>query len=627
MNKEIPIILDKFVETEFGTGCVKITPAHDMNDYQIGIKHKLEIIEVFDNTGKMKNLFSEYQGLDILDARKKIVEKLKEINALVKIEPYTHNVGKCYRCNKTIEPMISEQWFVKMDELAIPAIKAVKNGETKFIPQMFEKTYFNWLENIEDWCISRQLWWGHEIPVYYCNNCQTINISEIEPEKCINCGCNKFIKDKDTLDTWFSSALWPFSTLGWPEDTEDFKMFFPTNTLVTGYDIIFFWVVRMMFSSLEQTGKVPFKDLLVHGIVRDSQGKKMSKSLGNGIDPLEIIDKYGADALRFSLMIGITIGNDMKFMEEKLLQAGNFANKIWNAAKFVLMNLEDYEPIQNIRTQELKLEDKWILSKINNLTEEVNKNFDNYDLGIALEKIYNFIWNEFCDWYIEIVKVRLYNKEDNTRCFAQYTLNKVLENSLKLLHPYMPFITEEIYQKLYNKDESIMISKFPNFEQKLNFEESEQTLEEIKEFITKIRNIRTNMNVHPVKKSKLIIINNKFKNKIKESEGFIKKLGFANEIILQDKKENISKDAISILTNNIEAYIPFTDLIDIEEEIKRLEGEKNKILIEKQKTMKMLSNKGFMLKAPVEKIKEENEKLEKFNEILNSINERLEKLK
>jgi len=430
MNKEIPIIADEFVEKEFGTGCVKITPAHDPNDYQAGLTHNLEIIEVFDEDFKMNDLVPEYKGLDMYEARKLIVEKLEELGVLVKIEPYMHNVSKHDRCGCTVEPKVSDQWFVAMKELAKPAIEAVKTGKTRFVPTKFEKTYYNWLENIQDWCISRQLWWGHQIPAYYCKECGEINVDIEKPEKCSRCGSENLEQDPDTLDTWFSSALWPFSTLGWPEETEDYKTFFPTNTLVTGYDIIFFWVVRMMFSSLEQTGEVPFKDVFIHGIVRDSQGRKMSKSLGNGIDPLDIIEKYGTDSLRYSLISGTSAGNDMRFMPEKLEAAGNFGNKIWNAAKFVLMNLEDADEEllkSKLNVSELKLEDKWIISKLNTLAKEVKVNIDNYDLGVALDKIYTFIWNEFCDWYIEIVKTRLYDKEDKTRKAAQWVLNKVLE--------------------------------------------------------------------------------------------------------------------------------------------------------------------------------------------------------
>ena len=625
MNKEIPIIADEFVEMDFGTGCVKITPAHDPNDYQAALSHNLEIIQVFDENFKMGDLCEEYKGMDLLEAREAIVNKLKELGNLVKIEDYVHNVGKHDRCKSTIEPKISDQWFVSMKEMAKPAIEAVKNGDTRFIPQKFEKTYFNWLNNIQDWCISRQIWWGHQIPAYYCDECGHINVDITKPEKCEKCGSTKLTQDPDTLDTWFSSALWPFSTLGWPEETEDFKTFFPTNTLVTGYDIIFFWVVRMMFSSLEQTGKVPFKDVLMHGIVRDSQGRKMSKSLGNGIDPLEIIDKYSADALRFSLISGTTAGNDMRFMPEKLEAASNFANKVWNAAKFVLMNLEDYD--NNNEKIELCIEDKCILSKLNTLITEVKVNMDNYDLGVALDKIYTFIWNEFCDWYIEIAKTRLYNKENTTRKTAQYVLNKVLGDSLELLHPFMPFVTEKIYKELYNNDESIMISTYPEYSKDLEFKDEEQAVEELKEVITGIRNARAKMNVHPSKKSKLIFVTKKYADIIKESEEFLKKLGFGEEIEIRENKENIPQNAVSIVSSNLELFIPFEDLVDIKEEIERLEKEKAKVLVEKEKTDKMLSNPGFVAKAPAAKVEEEKEKQAKFNEMIKTIEERIQGLK
>ena len=625
MNKEIPIIADEFVEMEFGTGCVKITPAHDPNDYQAGISHNLEIIEVFDEDFKMNDLVPEYNGLDMYEAREKIVQKLEELGNLVKIEDYTHNVGKHDRCKSTIEPKISDQWFVAMKTLAKPAIEAVKKGDTKFVPQKFEKTYFNWLENIQDWCISRQIWWGHQIPAYYCQNCGQINVDIEKPEKCEKCGSTNLTQDPDTLDTWFSSALWPFSTLGWPENTDDLKTFYPTNTLVTGYDIIFFWVVRMMFSSLEQTGEVPFKDVFIHGIVRDSQGRKMSKSLGNGIDPLEIIDKYSADALRFSLISGTSSGNDMRFMPEKLESASNFANKVWNAAKFVLMNLDDYD--NNVNDINFMVEDKWILSKLNTLIAEVKVNMDNYDLGVALDKIYGFIWNEFCDWYIEIVKPRLYNKEGKTRKTAQYVLNKVLSDSLKLLHPFMPFVTEKIYKELYNNDESIMIAEYPKYEKDLEFKEEENAVEELKDVITGIRNVRAKMNVHPSKKSKLIFVTKKYENVIKESEDFLKKLGFSEEIEVKETKENIPQNAVNVVAKGLEVFMPFEDLVDTREEIERLEKEKAKILVEKEKTDKMLSNEGFIAKAPASKVEEEKEKQAKFNEMIETIEERIKGLK
>ena len=624
MNKEIPIIADRFVDKEFGTGCVKITPAHDPNDYQAGLSHGLEIIEVFDESSIMNDLVPEYKGLKSIEARKLIVEKLKEIGALVKIEDYNHNVGKCYRCHTTIEPRISDQWFVSMKELAKPAIEAVKNDDITFVPKRYEKNYFHWMENIQDWCISSQLWWGHRIPAYYCQDCGEINVAKEKPHTCKKCGSENLKQDEDTLDTWFSSALWPFSTLGWPEETEDYKTFFPTNVLVTGYDIITFWVSRMITSSLELTGKNPFKDVLIHGIVRDSQGRKMSKSLGNGIDPIEIIEKYGADSLRFSLIQGTTPGNDIRYMPEKLDQASNFANKLWNASKFVLMNLEDYDG--NVYEDNLCYEDKWILSKLNTLVQEVSNNIEKYDLGVASQKIYDFIWNEFCDWYIEIVKLRLYDKENKTRKSAQYVLNKVLCDALKLLHPIMPFITEEIYTKLYNEDESIMISNWPKYEEKYNFKDEEQKIEKIKEIIIGIRNIRNNMNVHPSKKSKLVFVTEEYRNVIENSKTFLEKLGFANEIIVQNNKDGIDSNAISILLDGIETYIPFEELVDLEAEKQRLQEEKQKLIYEVERCEKMLSNPGFVNKAPEAKVNAEKEKLEKYKAMLENTEERLKNL-
>ncbi len=624
MNKEIPIVADDFVEKEFGTGAVKLTPAHDPNDYAASQRHNLEIIEVFDENWKMGNLVPEYKGLDIYEARKRIVEKLQEIGALVKIEDYTHNVGKCYRCHHTIEPKISEQWFVKMKPLAEPAIKAVKDGKTRFIPERFDKIYYNWMDNIQDWCISRQLWWGHRIPAYYCTKCNNIMVTESIPHKCEKCGNTEFTQDEDTLDTWFSSALWPFSTLGWPEQTEDLKYFYPTSTLVTGYDIIFFWVARMIFSAIEHTGEVPFKDVFIHGIVRDSLGRKMSKSLGNGIDPLEIIEKYGTDALRFSLVLGISPGNDIRYMPEKLESAANFANKLWNASKFVLGNLEEID--YDTMPQKLCYEDKWILSKLNKLIKETTINLNNYDLGVWTQKVYDFIWGEFCDWYIEMVKPRLYDKENKTREAAQYTLNKVLGDSLKLLHPIMPFITEEIYTKLYNNDESIMISSWPKYSEEFNFAKEEKQIEKIKQIIIGIRNIRTNMNVHPAKKSTLIFVTENDEEMIINSQEFIKKLGFADKIIVQGNKNNIPQNAMSVLSEELEVYLPFDELVDIEEEKKRLQGEKQKLEAEVERASKMLSNPGFVNKAPENKIKEEKEKLEKYKQMLENVEERLSKL-
>jgi len=629
MEKEIPIIADDFVEKEFGTGAVKLTPAHDPNDYIAGQKHNLEIIEVFDEHFKMGNLVPELEGMDLLEARKKIVEVLDKQGDLVKTEEYTHNVGKCYRCHNTIEPKISEQWFVKMEPLAKPANEAVRKGDIRFVPSKYDKTYFSWMDNVKDWCISRQLWWGHRIPAYYCDDCKNIMVSSENPKQCTGCGSEHIHQDEDTLDTWFSAALWPFSTLGWPEETEDLKTFYPTSVLVTGYDIIFFWVARMIFSGFEHAGREPFKDVLIHGIVRDSQGRKMSKSLGNGIDPLEIINEYGTDALRFSLVHGISSGNDIRYMPEKLEVASNFANKLWNASKFVLGNMEDIDE-NKIHTDELPenltYEDKWILSKLNHMIKEISNNLDNYDIGVALQKIYEFIWNEFCDWYIEMVKPRLYDENCDTKVAALWTLNKVLGDSLKLLHPTMPFITEEIYGKLYNDGKSIMISKWPKYSDKIHFEKEENQIEELKEVIVGIRNLRTNINAHPSKKTKLIFVTKQGRKMLQNTDGIIKKLGFSNEIEIQEEKTNIPQNAMSVLTSNMEVFIPFEDLVDLEVERERLKGEIKKLESEVQRGQKMLSNPGFVNKAPAQKIEEEKQKLAKYEEQLKANKERLKSI-
>ena len=641
MNKEIPIIADRFVETEFGTGCVKITPAHDMNDYQAGLRHNLEIIEVFDDNFKMGNLVTEYEGMNLLEAREKIVEKLKELGAIVKIEDLTHNVGKCERCKTTIEPKISDQWFVKMEELAKPAIKAIEDEEIKFVPKKYEKMYFNWMNNIQDWCISRQLWWGHRIPAYYCDDCGHITVSRENVNECEKCNSKNIRQDEDTLDTWFSSALWPFSTLGWPNtESEDYKTFFPTNVLVTAYDIITFWVSRMIVSSLELTKENPFKDVLIHGIVRDSQGRKMSKTLGNGVDPLEIIEKYGADSLRFSVLSGTTMGNDIRYMPEKLEQASNFANKIWNAAKFITNSLEDdnkiidfYNKVYNSNKKEfnseyLKIEDKWILSKLNTLIKDVTKLIEDYDLGIAIDKIYNFIWNEFCDWYIEICKTRIYSENLEERVQVNFVLDYVLRNALKLLHPFMPFVTTEIYSKLVHYDDiNLMVSAWPEYNELNQFKLEEDTVEKLKDIIVDIRNTRANMNVHPSKKTKLIFVTSEYEEAIKQANEFLIKLGFATDIEIKNEKNGIPGNAIAILKDGIELYIPFEELVDIKEEIKRLEVEISKLESEVARCNKMLSNPGFINKAPESKINEEKEKLAKYEEMLNASKERLEKIR
>ncbi|MCI9039431.1 MAG: valine--tRNA ligase [Clostridia bacterium] len=635
MDKEIPIIADEFVETEFGTGVVKLTPAHDPNDYSAAIKHNLEIIEVFDENFKMGNLVSEYQGMELLEARQKIVERLKKEGYLIKVEDYTHNVGKCYRCHHTIEPHISEQWFVKMEPLAKPAIEAVKNKEIRFVPERYEKTYFNWMENIQDWCISRQIWWGHKIPAYYCEDCEEIMVSEQEPQKCTKCGSNHLKQDEDTLDTWFSSALWPFSTLGWPDKTEDFEYFYPTSTLVTGYDIIFFWVARMIFSALEHTGKPPFKDVFIHGIVRDSQGRKMSKSLGNGIDPLEIIDQYGTDALRFSLVLGISAGNDIRYMPEKLEQASNFANKVWNAAKFVSSNLADeqkvrdfcYEAFEKNKAYDpacFRLEDKWILNKFDKLVVDVTKNMENYDLGIALDKIYSFIWNEFCDWYIEMVKHRIYSEDEKIKVPVSDVLSHILASSLKLLHPFMPFITEKIYSHLIVfGTEDLIVAKWPDTREKFIFDKEEEFVEKLKKLIVEIRNVRATRNIHPSKKSELILVTTKYEKEVNEAEEILLKLGFGTKVTIQKDRTQLPENAIAIMQEDIELYMPLEDLVDLEEEKKRLQEEKIKLEAEVARGQKMLSNPGFVNKAPEAKINEEKTKLAKYEEMLAKVEERL----
>ena len=624
MNKEIPIVADPFVEMEFGTGCVKLTPCHDPNDYQSGIKNNLEFVEVFSDDLMMHPLIPEVEGKTTMEARDIVVDLLDKQGYLLKIEDYTHNVAKCERCKTTIEPYISDQWFVKMSELAKPAIECVRNGDTRFIPNKYDKTYFNWMENIQDWCISRQLYWGHRIPAYYCDECGEIHVAKSMPQKCSKCGCEHLTQDPDTLDTWFSSALWPFSTLGWPNETEDLKTFYPTNTLVTGYEIIPLWVSRMIFSGLEYVGKKPFSDVIIHGMVRDDQGRKMSKTLGNGVDPLDVIAEYGTDALRFSLILGITFGNDIRYIPAKVEQGSNFANKLWNASKFVLMNLEGFTG--DYDKSKLCAEDKWILSKINTLAKEISQNVDNYDLGVACQRIYDFIWNEFCDWYIELVKPRLYDENCATRTEAQFTLYTVLINSLKMLHPIMPFVTEEIYNELPNTEDSIMITAFPEYTDEFAFEDEEAKIEMLKELIVGIRNIRNNMNVHPSKKSELIFVTTKYNDLIEASIAFLEKLGFANKIIIQDSKDGIDPNAISIIAQDLELYIPFNDLVDIAAEIERLTKEKETAQSELNRAQGMLSNEKFVSKAPEKLIAGEKEKVAKYTEMIEKIDERLKEL-
>ncbi len=638
MNKEIPIIADEFVDKEFGTGCVKITPAHDPNDYKAGLAHNLEIVEVFDDSSIMGDLVPEYKGMKTTEARKHIVEKLEELGALVKIEDYMHNVGKCYRCHNTVEPRISNQWFVKMKDLAEPAIRAVKEGDIKFVPKKYEKTYFNWMENIQDWCISRQLWWGHRVPVYYCKNCGKVHVAKEMPGQCEKCGGTELYQDEDTLDTWFSSALWPFSTLGWPnKESEDLKTFYPTNVLVTAYDIIFFWVARMIFSGLYAMKEKPFSDILMHGIVRDSQGRKMSKSLGNGIDPIEIIDQYGADSLRFSVLSGTTMGNDIRYMPEKLEQASNFANKIWNAAKFIINNncevseLKEFEgkainkETGKFVSEYFKLEDKWIIQKLDELIATVTKNIEDYDLGIALDNIYSFVWNEFCDWYIEMSKIRLYGDNKEEKIQVCFVLNYVFATSLKLLHPFMPFITSELYTKVmkYDKDKDIMVTEWPETISRIDYNKEKDSIEKFKDLITKIRNIRNEKHIHPTKKANLIFVTTKYKEDLEEEQDMLLKLGFGSEMLIKTNREGIPENSISILQDDLELYMPAEGLIDMEEEKNRLESEIKRLESEVARGEKMLSNPGFINKAPQAKIEQEKEKLANYKKMLEDTKTRL----
>ena len=633
VGREIPVVGDLHADKDKGTGAVKITPAHDPNDFEVGKRHNLPEINVMNDDGTINKLGGKYAGLDRYEARKQIVADLDAQGYLCGIEDITHAVGTHDRCKTTVEPMIKPQWFVAMEEMAKPAINAIKTGELKFVPESYSKTYLHWLENIRDWCISSQLWWGHRIPAYYCDECGEIVVSKGMPSVCPKCGCTHFTQDPDTLDTWFSSALWPFSTLGWPEKTEELDYFYPTDVLVTGYDIIFFWVIRMVFSGYEQTGKAPFHTVLIHGLVRDSQGRKMSKSLGNGIDPLEVIDKYGADALRLTLITGNAPGNDMRFYWERVESSRNFANKVWNASRFMLMNFEQAAEkgisIDGVSLADLTQADKWILSKMNRLTKDVTENIDKYELGIAVSKIYDFIWEEFCDWYIEMVKPRLYNDEDKTKAAALWTLKTVLINALKLLHPYMPFITEEIFCNVQNEEESIMISKWPEYKDEWNFEEDEKAVELIKEAVRGIRNTRTGMNVPPSRKAKVFVVSEseEVRNIFENSKAFFATLGYASEVAVQSDKTGIAEDAVSVLIHQAALYMPFADLVDIDKEIERLTKEEDKMNKEIKRAQGMLSNPKFVDKAPADKVQAEKDKLEKYTQMLAQIQERLAALK
>ena len=627
-DRQIPVIADPYVDKEFGTGCVKITPAHDPNDFEVGKRHNLEEINILNDDATINELGGKYAGMDRYEARKQMVADLDALGLLVKVVPHSHNVGTHDRCKTTVEPMIKPQWFVRMKEMGQAALDIIKTDELSFVPEQFDKTYIHWLENIRDWCISRQLWWGHRIPAWYCDECGETIVSRETPTVCPKCGCTHLTQDEDTLDTWFSSALWPFSTLGWPDKTPEYEYFYPTSVLVTGYDIIFFWVIRMVFSALEQTGKSPFKHVLIHGLVRDDQGRKMSKSLGNGIDPLEVIDKYGADALRLTLITGNAPGNDMRFYWERVENSRNFANKIWNATRFIMMNMEKAD-FTNVKLSDLTIADRWILSKVNTLAKEMTDNMEKFELGIAVSKVYDFIWEEFCDWYIEMVKPRLYNDEDETKAAALWTLKTVLIQALKLLHPYMPFITEEIFCNIQDEEESIMISKWPEYTDEWNFEADKAAFDTIKAAVRAIRNLRTGMNVPPSRKAKVYVVSAKedVRHIFESSKSFFATLGYASEVHVQEDKTGIDENAVSTLIHDAAVYIPLEELVDIDKEIERLEKEAAKLAGEIKRASGMLANPKFVDKAPAAKVEEEKAKLAKYTEMSEQVAERLAQLK
>ena len=625
-DREIPIVADDYVDIEFGTGAVKITPAHDPNDFQVGLRHNLPQIRVMDDHGIINELGGKYQGLDRYEARKQMVKDLEDLGLLVKVKPHTHNVGTHDRCNTVVEPIISKQWYVKMESLAKPAIDVVKNKQTKFVPERFDKIYFNWMENIQDWCISRQLWWGHRIPVWYCNDCREMIVEVDAPDVCPKCGSKHLHQDEDVLDTWFSSALWPFSTLGWPEKTEDLEYFYPTNVLVTGYDIIFFWVARMIFSGLYNMDETPFDTVLIHGIIRDSEGRKMSKSLGNGVDPLEVIEEYGADALRFMLVTGNSPGNDIRYIPERVESARNFANKMWNASRFVMMNLDKEIMDKYADCKEYSLADKWILSRMNTLVSEVTENMEKYELGIALQKVYDFMWTEFCDWYIELVKGVLYGEDEKAKGIVYNVLNKVLKTGLKLLHPVMPFITEEIYTTLTD-GESIVVSNWPEANEALKDEKAEKDMEFIIEAIKGLRNVRAEMNVPPSRKAKVIAhTTTEAKEAFTAGVNYIEKLASASEVAFIDDKNEVPENAVSLVVKGGELFMPLLDLVDKEKELERLNKEKKKLEGEVERIDKKLSNQGFVAKAPQAVIDGEKEKREKYQEMLDAVLVRIKAL-
>ena len=630
VGRELPIVADEYVDKEFGTGAVKMTPAHDPNDFEVGKRHQLEEINVMNDDATMNELAGKYAGMDRYECRKALVADLDEAGYLIKVKKHDHAVGTCYRCHTTVEPRLSLQWFVKMDELAKPAIDILKKGELKFVPDKFDKTYLQWLENIRDWCVSRQLWWGHQIPAYYCQDCGEIIVAEEAPHECTKCKSSNIKQDEDVLDTWFSSGLWPFETMGWPEKTDMLDYYYPTSVLVTGYDIIFFWVVRMAFSAMFCMNEKPFEHVLIHGLVRDSEGRKMSKSLGNGIDPLEIIDQYGADALRFTLATGNSPGNDMRFYMERVEFARNFNNKLWNASRFVFMNLEDESLLEGLTRESVKanltLADKWIISRANRVVKEVNYNMDQFDLGIGLQKAYDFTWSEYCDWYIEIVKPRLYGDDREAKRAALYTLTYVLEKILKLLHPFIPFITEEIYSYLPTVEGYIITAEYPHYEKEDDMLAEEEKMNLIMDGIRNVRNVRAEMNVPPSKKAKIIIVPTDDKRPaMEDGKEYFKSLASASEVEIQDSKDGIPEDAVSVVIDGVELFIPLDELVDFEKEKERLNKERDKALAEIKRVEGKLNNPGFVNKAPAKLVEEEKAKKEKFEEILQTIEERLAK--
>ncbi len=635
VGKEIPIIADTYVEKDFGTGVVKITPAHDPNDFEVGLRHNLPVVNIMTDDAHMNESAGIYAGMDRYEARKKIVADLEEQGFLIKVEPHMHNVGTCYRCRTTVEPRVSFQWFVRMKPLAEPAIVAVRSGETKFIPERFDKTYFNWMDNIRDWCISRQLWWGHRIPAYYCNKCGEITVASPAPDKCSHCKSTDLRQDEDTLDTWFSSALWPFSTLGWPQKTEELAYWYPTSVLVTAYDIIFFWVARMIFSGIKNMEQPPFPHVLIHGIIRDAQGRKMSKSLGNGIDPLVLVDKYGADSLRYALVTGNAPGNDQRFQEEKIEAGRNFSNKIWNAMRFVLMNCEDDLSFEKVDRNKFTVEDKWIISRLNTVITEVTANLEKYEFGVAISKIYSFLWEEYCDWYIEIAKARLYDKEVSedisTRLEAQFVLNNVLARSMQLLHPFMPFLTEEVYGCLVldKRSESIMISDWPAPSKSDEFPFEEQQMELLMDAVRAIRNVRVNMGVAPSRKANIILVTTdaKVSDMFISGKGYLERLASVSGLEVRDSKTSVPSTAVAAVFGGGEIYIPLEDLIDIDKELERLDKELTNLKRELERVESKLSNEEFVGKAPEKVILSEREKQSRYQEMYKNILERIDLLK